>query len=202
MNTKKVLTIAALLLVGLAGRNDAMADTNRAEATLGGGCFWCLEAVYDQMKGVYESESGYAGGQFKATYEEVCSGTTGHAEVVKVFYDPSVVSYTELLQVFFSIHDPTTLNRQGADVGTQYRSAIFYHDAEQKAAADKMIAALTEAKVYKDPIVTEVSEISSYFTAEKYHQDYYERNKTQGYCRAVINPKLAKFKKEYGDMLK
>ena len=202
MNTKMVLTIAALLLVGLAGRNDAMADTNRAEATLGGGCFWCLEAGYDQMKGVYESESGYAGGQFKATYEEVCSGTTGHAEVVKVFYDPSVVSYTELLQVFFSIHDPTTLNRQGADVGTQYRSAIFYHDAEQKAAAEKMIAALTEAKVYKDPIVTEVSEISSYFTAEKYHQDYYERNKTQGYCRAVINPKLAKFKKEYGDMLK
>jgi peptide-methionine (S)-S-oxide reductase len=202
MNTIKVLTIAALLLAGLAGRNDAMADTNKAEATLAGGCFWCLEAVYDQMKGVYESESGYAGGQFKATYEEVSSGTTGHAEVIKITFDPSVVSYTELLQVFFSIHDPTTLNRQGADVGTQYRSAVFYHDADQKVAADKMIAALTEAKVYDDPIVTEVAEVSSYFTAEKYHQDYYERNKTQGYCRAVINPKLAKFKKEYGDMMK
>jgi len=202
MNIKKVFTIAALLLAGLAGGMDAMADTDRAEATLAGGCFWCLEAVYDQMKGVHESESGYAGGQFKATYEEVCSGSTGHAEVVKITYDPTVVSFGELLTVFFSIHDPTTLNRQGADVGTQYRSAIFYHDADQKAAAKKMIAVLTEQEIFDKPIVTEVTEVSSYFRAEKYHQDYYERNKTQGYCRAVINPKLAKFKKEFKDQLK
>ena len=202
MNIKKVFTIAALLLAGLAGGMDAMADTDRAEATLAGGCFWCLEAVYDQMKGVHESESGYAGGQFKATYEEVCSGSTGHAEVVKITYDPAVVSFGELLTVFFSIHDPTTLNRQGADVGTQYRSAIFYHDVDQKAAAKKMIAVLTEQEIFDKPIVTEVTEVSSYFRAEKHHQDYYERNKTQGYCRAVINPKLAKFKKEFKDQLK
>ena len=199
---KRLLTIAALALALAAGRTDAMAEKNRAEATLGGGCFWCLEAVYDMMEGVHESESGYAGGQFKASYQEVTTGTTGHAEVVRIFYDPEVVSYEELLMVFFSIHDPTTLNRQGADVGPQYRSAIFYHDDAQKAAADKLIAALTEQKVYDDPIVTEVSPLTTYFKAEKYHQDYFVNNKTQGYCRAVINPKVQKFKKEFADKLK
>ena len=202
MNTHKLMKIASLALLLAAGRTDAMAETNQAVATLGGGCFWCLEAVYDELQGVASAESGYAGGQFKATYEEVCSGTTGHAEVVRVFYDPSVISYEEILTVFFSIHDPTTLNRQGADVGTQYRSAIFYHDDAQKAAAEKMIAALTEAEVFDNKIVTEVTEVSSYFKAEKYHQDYYVRNKTQGYCRAVINPKLAKFRKDFEEKLK
>jgi peptide-methionine (S)-S-oxide reductase len=202
MMKRMILTTTALVLLMAAGRTDVMADTGKAEATLGGGCFWCLEAAYDQLEGVIEAESGYAGGQFKATYEEVCSGSTGHAEVVRVFYDPSVISYEELLTVFFSIHDPTTLNRQGADVGTQYRSAIFYHDAEQKAAAEQLIAALTEQKVFKNPIVTEVTEVSSYFKAEKYHQDYYVRNKSQGYCRAVINPKLAKFRKDFEEKLK
>lgn len=207
MNTRRMITMAVLALLVATGRTDAMAETNQAVgtssmATLGGGCFWCLEAVYDELEGVTSAESGYAGGQFKATYEEVCSGTTGHAEVVRVFYDPSVISYEELLTIFFSIHDPTTLNRQGADVGTQYRSAIFYHDEAQKAAAEKMIAALTEAKVFDNRIVTEVTEVSSYFKAEKYHQDYYVNNKSQGYCRAVINPKLAKFKKEFGEKLK
>lgn len=199
---KRLLTIAALALALAAGRTDVMAETNRAEATLGGGCFWCLEAVYDMMEGVHEAESGYAGGPFKNTYQEVTTGQTGHAEVVRVFYDPDVVSYEELLMVFFSIHDPTTLNRQGADVGPQYRSAIFYHDDAQKAAADELIAALTEQKVYDDPIVTEVSPLTTYFKAEKYHQDYFVNNKTQGYCRAVINPKVQKFKKEFADKLK
>ena len=199
---KRLLTIAALAFALAAGRTDVMAETNRAEATLGGGCFWCLEAVYDMMEGVHEAESGYAGGKFKASYQEVTTGQTGHAEVVRVFYDPDVVSYEELLMVFFSIHDPTTLNRQGADVGTQYRSAVFFHDDAQKAAADKLIAALTEQKVYDDPIVTEVSPLTTYFKAEKYHQDYFVNNKSQGYCRAVINPKVQKFKKEFADKLK
>ncbi len=202
MKTTKLIAAAALLLALATGRTDAMADTDRAEATLGGGCFWCLEAVYDMMEGVHEAESGYAGGPFKNTYQEVTTGQTGHAEVVRVFYDPDVVSYDELLMVFFSIHDPTTLNRQGADVGPQYRSAIFYHDDAQKASAESIIAALTEQEVYDDPIVTEVSPLTTYFKAEKYHQDYFVNNKSQGYCRAVINPKVQKFKKDFADKLK
>jgi len=202
MNIRKTTTLFALALALAAGRTDAMADNHRAEATLGGGCFWCLEAVYDELEGVYGAESGYAGGKFKASYEEVCTGRTGHAEVVRVTFDPEKISYEEILTVFFSIHDPTTLNRQGADVGTQYRSVIFYHDEAQKAAAEKMIDELTKEKVFDAPIVTEVSPLENYFKAEKYHQDYFVNNPSQGYCRAVINPKMAKFRKQFADRLK
>lgn len=172
-------------------------------ATFGNGCFWCTEAVFEQLEGVSKVESGYAGGQVKnPTYKEVCTGNTGHAEVIRLTFDPKVITYNEILDVFFSTHDPTTLNRQGADVGTQYRSAIFYHNKEQKAAAEKMIADLEKEKVFNSKIVTEVTEVNNYTVAEKYHQDYYNNNKNQGYCRMVINPKLEKFKKKYQSKLK
>ena len=172
-------------------------------ATLAGGCFWCLEAVFDELRGVETVESGYAGGQRpNPTYEQVCAGTTGHAEVVQVEYDPEVVSYRDLLHVFFSIHDPTTLNRQGADVGTQYRSAIFYHTPEQKAIADEVIRDLEERKLWDDPIVTEVTELGTFYAAEEYHRDYFARNPGQGYCNVVIAPKVAKFRQQYAKKLK
>jgi peptide-methionine (S)-S-oxide reductase len=172
-------------------------------ATLGGGCFWCLEAVYDQLKGVIAVESGYAGGHLAhPTYQQVCGGRTGHAEVAQITFDPSQVSFREILEVFFTIHDPTTLNRQGADVGTQYRSAIFYHSDEQKRVAEQVIADLTAAKLWRDPIVTEVTPINAYYAAEDYHQEYFERNGGQPYCRVVIAPKVAKFRKQYIDRLK
>lgn len=171
-------------------------------ATLAGGCFWCLEAAYDQLKGVEKVESGYAGGQVdNPTYQQVCTGTTGHAEVVQVTFDPSVISYRELLEVFFTIHDPTTLNRQGADVGTQYRSAIFYSSPEQKAAADSVIAELTAEKVWDNPIVTELAPLGEFYPAEDYHRDYYERNPSQPYCQAVIAPKVSKFRKKFLEKL-
>lgn len=177
--------------------------TGTAIATFGNGCFWCTEAIFQELEGVERVVSGYAGGTVKnPSYKEVCTGTTGHAEVIRLEYDPETISYTELLEVFFSTHDPTTLNRQGADVGTQYRSAIFYHNEEQKAAAEKMIALLMEEQVYDDPIVTEITPINNYYEAENYHQDYYNKNKNAGYCRAVINPKLEKFRKKYKDKLK
>ncbi len=172
-------------------------------ATFGNGCFWCTEAIFEQLEGVYKVESGYAGGTVEnPTYKAVCTGLTGHAEVIRLSYDPKKISYRELLDVFFNTHDPTTLNRQGADVGTQYRSAIFYHNEEQKAAAEKMIADLEKAEVFDNKIVTEVTEINNYYVAENYHQDYYNNNKNAGYCRAVINPKLEKFIKQYKDKLK
>ncbi|MBN1641506.1 MAG: peptide-methionine (S)-S-oxide reductase MsrA [Anaerolineae bacterium] len=165
-------------------------------ATLGGGCFWCLEAVYDEMVGVRQVTSGYAGGTVpRPSYREVCSGTTGHAEVIQIVYDPRQVSYQDLLEVFFDIHDPTTLNRQGADVGTQYRSAIFYHNVAQKAIAEQMIAALEASGRWADPIVTQVVPLEAFYPAEDYHQEYYARNGRQPYCRVVIAPKLAKFRK-------
>lgn len=174
-----------------------------AIATFGNGCFWCTEAIFQELDGVYNVVAGYAGGTVKnPSYKEVCTGTTGHAEVIRMQYDPEKISYAELLEIFFSTHDPTTLNRQGADVGTQYRSAIFYHDEEQKAAAEKIIDLLTEEKVYDDPIVTEITLINNYYEAENYHQNYYNNNKNAGYCRAVINPKLEKFRKKYKDKLK
>ncbi|MEN8007145.1 MAG: peptide-methionine (S)-S-oxide reductase MsrA [Candidatus Krumholzibacteriota bacterium] len=180
-----------------------MADEeNREIATLGGGCFWCLEAVFEELKGVSKVESGFAGGDDDASYEDVCTGLTGHAEVVQITFDPGVVSYAEILAVFFSVHDPTTLNRQGADVGTQYRSAVFHHGDKQKAAAKKAIAVLTEEKVWPNPVVTEVTAFDRFFKAEDRHQDYYRNNKTEGYCQVVINPKLAKFRKKFGDQLK
>lgn len=172
-------------------------------ATFGNGCFWCTEAIFEQLEGVYNVEAGYAGGQVKnPSYKEVCTGNTGHAEVIRLGYDPKVISYRELLDVFFNTHDPTTLNRQGADVGTQYRSAIFYHNDEQKAEAEKMIADLEKAQVFDQKIVTEITAINNYYVAENYHQDYYNNNKNAGYCRAVINPKLEKFLKQYKTKLK
>ena len=180
-----------------------MANSDREIATLGGGCFWCLEAVYDGMKGVESVESGYMGGRTpKPTYEEVCGGDTGHAEEVRITFDPAAVSFKELLEVFFTIHDPTTLNRQGNDAGTQYRSAIFYHSPAQKAAAEEVMARLAAAKLWKDPIVTEVTPASTFHVAENYHQEYYERNPYQPYCRAVVAPKVAKFRKQFLEKLK
>jgi peptide-methionine (S)-S-oxide reductase len=167
-------------------------------ATLGGGCFWCLEAVFDQLKGVKQVESGYSGGTIpNPSYEQICTGTTGHAEVVQITFEPTVISFKEILEVFFSIHDPTTLNRQGADVGTQYRSAIFYHTPEQKATVEGMIKELEEAGRWGDAIVTEIKPFEVFYRAEDYHQEYYERNRGQAYCRVVIAPKLAKLKKEH-----
>lgn len=172
-------------------------------ATLAGGCFWCLEAVYEQLQGVEQVESGYAGGTVAyPTYRQVCNGTTGHAEVVQITYDPGVVTYRELLEVFFDIHDPTTLNRQGADVGTQYRSAIYYHTAEQKETAEQMIRELEAAGKWRDPIVTEVTPLDVFYKAEDYHQEYFRNNGRQPYCRAVIAPKVIKFRKFYLTKLK
>ena len=172
-------------------------------ATFGNGCFWCTEAIFEQLEGVSKVESGYAGGKVKnPSYKEVCTGNTGHAEVIRLVYDPKVISYTEILDVFFNTHDPTTLNRQGADVGTQYRSVIFYHNDSQKEEAESMIAALEKEKVFNSKIVTEVTAINNYYVAENYHQDYYNNNKNQGYCRMVINPKLEKFMKKYKSKLK
>lgn len=172
-------------------------------ATLAGGCFWCLEAVYEQLRGVVKVESGYAGGRVpNPTYAQVCDGITDHAEVVQITFEPAVISYRDLLEVFFVIHDPTTLNRQGADVGTQYRSAIFYHSPEQQAIAKEVIAAFESAKLYDDPIVTEVAPLDHFYKAETYHQGYYRANPNQGYCRVVIAPKVAKTRKVFVDRLK
>lgn len=172
-------------------------------ATLAGGCFWCLEAVYVGLRGVERVDSGYAGGSTeRPTYEEVCSGRTGHAEVVQLTYDSSVVSYRELLEVFFTIHDPTTLNRQGADVGTQYRSAIFYHSPEQKQVAEEVIREMEAENIWGSPIVTEVVPLTTFYPAEEYHRDYYGRNPQQGYCQAVIAPKVSKFRKQFLEKLK
>ncbi len=172
-------------------------------ATLAGGCFWCLEAVYDQMRGVESVESGYMGGPAPhPSYEAVCTGRTGHAEVVRITFDPKVVSYRELLEVFFAIHDPTQLNRQGNDVGTQYRSAIFYHSPEQQAAAEQVIAGFTQDQIFPRPIVTQVVPAEPFYIAEDYHQEYFARNPTQGYCQAVVNPKVAKFRKHFAEKMK
>jgi peptide-methionine (S)-S-oxide reductase len=173
-------------------------------ATLAGGCFWCLEAVYDQLKGVESVESGYMGGAAaNPTYEQVCSGATGHAEVVQVRFDPAVVSYADLLAVFFTIHDPTTPNRQGNDVGTQYRSAIFYHSPEQQRVAEETVARLGREKLFAKPIVTEVVPAAAFYRAEDYHQEYYARvGGANPYCSYVIEPKVAKFRKHYLDRLK
>ncbi len=172
-------------------------------ATLAGGCFWCLEAVYDRMKGVESVESGYIGGHVpNPSYQAVCTGHTGHAEAVQIAFDPKVVSYRDLLEVFFVIHDPTTLNRQGHDVGTQYRSAIFYHSPDQKAVAEDVIAALTKERVFDDPIVTEVVPAGPFYVAEDYHQEYFAKNPEQGYCVAVVSPKVAKIRQKFAEKMK
>jgi len=173
------------------------------KATFGSGCFWCTEAIFENLNGVHSVISGYAGGQvLNPTYEEVCTGTTGHAEVTQITYDPSIISYDELLEVFWKTHDPTTLNRQGNDVGPQYRSIIFYHNDEQKQLAEKYKAELDKSGAWDNPIITEISPLTSYFSAENYHQDYYNNNPNQGYCAFVIAPKLEKFKKVFKEKLK
>ena len=176
---------------------------NLTTATLAGGCFWCLEAVFDEIRGVESVESGYSGGKVpNPSYRDVCTGATGHAEAVQVKFDPAVVSYRDLLNVFFGIHDPTTLNRQGADTGTQYRSAIFYHDDAQKTVAEQLIKELNEQHICDQPIVTEVTRFDKFYVAEDYHQEYFANNRFQPYCMAVVAPKVSKFRKHFTEMLK
>jgi|SRR6185437_1915704 len=175
----------------------------REVATLGGGCFWCLEAVYLELKGIERVESGYAGGAVaNPSYEDVCSGTTGHAEVVQLTFDPSVISFKDILEVFFTIHDPTTLDRQGHDVGSQYRSIIFYHTPEQRVTAEQTIAELSKAGIWRNPIVTRIEPFTAFYPAEAYHQNYFERNPFQPYCQVVVAPKVAKARKKFLARLK
>jgi peptide-methionine (S)-S-oxide reductase len=176
---------------------------SREVATVGGGCFWCTEAVFTELRGVERVDSGYAGGTTpQPSYEQVCTGRTGHAEVVQVTFDPRVLSYHDLLSIFFTVHDPTTLNRQGADVGTQYRSVVFYHDDRQKAVAEQVIREIEHEKVWGKKIVTEVVPFTAFYPAEEYHRDYFARNTSGGYCQMVIAPKVAKFRSKYSDRLK
>ena len=178
-------------------------SSNNQVATLAGGCFWCLEAVFDELEGVISVESGYSGGHVKdPSYEAVCRGATGHAEAVQVTFDPSVLSYHDLLTVFFTIHDPTTLNRQGADVGHQYRSAIFYHDDTQRVEAEAVIREITDARIWQNLIVTEVAPFTRFYKAEEYHQEYFANNPLQPYCMAIVAPKVAKFRKQFLARLK
>lgn len=175
--------------------------SNKQQATFGSGCFWCSEAIFKSLKGVFDAIPGYAGGHTEnPTYEEVCTDTTGHAEVVQVTFDPQVISYEQLVQIFFSTHDPTTLNRQGNDIGTQYRSVIFYHDDEQRAIAEKVMAEVEP--LWEDPIVTEISHLTNFFPAEDYHRDYFAKHPQQAYCSAVIAPKVAKFRSQFAELLK
>ncbi|MDQ8014114.1 MAG: peptide-methionine (S)-S-oxide reductase MsrA [Flavobacterium nitrogenifigens] len=198
---KNILLIClfALSLNGISQNKKANLET----ITLGGGCYWCVEAVYENLDGVKSVVSGFSGGKVaNPTYEEVCTGETGHAEVVQITYDKNVTDINEIFKVFFTVHDPTTLNRQGADVGTQYRSVIFYKNEEQKKAAQSIIAELNKAKVYNNPIVTKVEPFKVFYKAEDYHQNYYSNNKNQPYCKMVIQPKLEKFEKVFKDKLK
>jgi peptide-methionine (S)-S-oxide reductase len=181
---------------------DSVGSSNEV-ATLGGGCFWCLEAVFEQLRGVMKVESGYSGGTVEdPNYRQVCSGDTGHAEVIQITFDPAVVSYREVLEVFFAIHDPTTLNSQGPDEGTQYRSAIFYHNESQRQVAERLIAELDASKIWSDPIVTEITPLEKFYKAEDYHQEYFRSNPRQPYCQAVVNPKVVKFRKQFAGKLR
>jgi peptide-methionine (S)-S-oxide reductase len=178
-------------------------DSKFEKATLGGGCFWCLEPVFEELVGVQEVVVGYAGGEHPdPNYKLVCTGATGHAEVIQLTFDPEQISFTELLEVFFSVHDPTTLNRQGADAGTQYRSIILYQDEQQRRIAEELIESLNSQDIWKDPIVTQVEPLEDFFVAEEYHQAYYRKNPGQGYCMMVVSPKLKKFRQKYTEMLK
>lgn len=180
-----------------------MSENNYEKVTLGGGCFWCIEAIYLDLIGVKKVVSGYSGGEVDdPTYKQICTGNTGHAEVIQVTYDPEIITYKELLEIFFTVHDPTTLNRQGNDIGTQYRSVIFYHNDEQQQIANKVIEEFETNEIWDDPIVTEVTELDTFYPAEEYHQNYYAKNPNQGYCRVVIAPKVAKFRKKYENKLK
>ncbi len=208
---RATLWLSALTLFGVSmmsipstpAADDTADDKPMAKATFAGGCFWCTEAVYKEIKGVKEVTSGYIGGKNpNPTYKQVCTGLTGHAEAVEIEYDPDLVPYEKLLEVFFATHDPTTLNRQGADVGTQYRSGVFYHDDDQKQIAEKVIERLNVARVFPQRIVTEVTEASTFYPAEDYHQDYFENNPFQPYCQAAVSPKVAKVRKVFKDLLK
>lgn len=184
-------------------RETADGGAAREVATLGGGCFWCIEAVFDDLRGVESVESGYSGGRVEnPTYRQVCTGETGHAEVVRVTFDPREISYREILEVFFSTHDPTTLNRQGADVGTQYRSVVFYHDDEQRRVAEQVRREIEEAKIWDAPLVTELAPFEKFYEAEDYHQEYFANNPGEGYCRVVVAPKVKKFRERFRDRLK
>jgi peptide-methionine (S)-S-oxide reductase len=188
--------------VGILNAIKDMADTKLDTVTLGAGCFWCVEAIFQQLRGVHSVESGYSGGHVKnPTYQDVCTGLTGHAEVCQISYDPSVISFVELLEVFWKTHDPTTLNRQGNDVGPQYRSVILYHNDEQRKLAEQMKSQLDHAGIWKDPIVTEIVPFETFYKAESYHQEYYFQNRSQPYCSMIITPKLEKFRKIFHDKL-
>ncbi len=192
----------ALLLILMIITNGIMA-TDLEKATFGGGCFWCTEAVYLELKGVVDVKPGYSGGHVNnPTYEQVCTKTTGHAEVIQITFDPKIISYSEILEVFFMTHNPTTLNQQGNDVGPQYRSVIFYHSKKQKEIAEKVIQLFTEEQVYDQPIVTEVTAFDKFYPAEDYHQNYFARNKNQGYCQFVVAPKVEKFREIFKEKLK
>lgn len=196
----KKLLLCLLATTGLWAQKQ---NKNFETITLAGGCYWCVEAVYEKLEGVQSAVSGYAGGNKpNPTYEEVSTGATGYAEVVQITYDPKVTTLDDIFKVFFTVHDPTSLNRQGADVGTQYRSAIFYQNDQQKKAAQSIIAALTKAKAYDKPIVTKLEPLTKFYKAENYHQNYYVNNKTQPYCQMVIQPKMEKFEKVFKDKLK
>jgi len=202
-NRRQIAAAFGAMILMTAGGMDPGAAAEAAKATFAGGCFWCTEAVYDQIEGVGAVTSGYIGGQVpNPTYKDVCTGLTGHAEAVEIEYDPAVVPYEKLLEIFFATHDPTTLNRQGADVGTQYRSAVFYHDDEQKRIAEDVIRRLDAARVFPGKIVTEVTPASTFYAAEPYHQDYFAKNPFQPYCQAVAAPKVAKVRKVFKDLLK
>jgi peptide-methionine (S)-S-oxide reductase len=206
-----VIFIVLLQVTSCAQNNDSkqiiketmITNKNLDTITLGAGCFWCVEAIFQQLKGVYTVESGYSGGHIKnPSYKEVCTGSTGHAEVCQICYDPAEISFTGLLEVFWKIHDPTTLNRQGGDIGTQYRSVIFYHNDEQRLLAEEMKARLNAAHIWKDPLTTEIVPFHNFYKAEAYHQEYYFQNTSQPYCSMVITPKLEKFRKVFADKLK
>jgi peptide-methionine (S)-S-oxide reductase len=208
---KKLFYLILLYLISIMGYGDEkisgetnMVDNeNLKKATFGSGCFWCTEAVFEMVKGVHSVVSGYSGGNVEnPTYEQVCSGSTGHAEVIQITYDSDIITYDELLQIFWKTHDPTTLNRQGNDVGTQYRSVIFYHDDEQKQLAEKYKEELDASGAWKNPIITEIVPLSVFYKAEDYHQNYYESNPNQGYCAFIIAPKLEKFEKVFKEKLK
>ena len=197
------LIIFVHLLISLTLMGNSTKNKQMEVATFGGGCFWCVEAIFDRVKGVEKVVSGYSGGHVSdPDYKMVNSGTTGHAEVVQITYDPELVSYIELLEIFFKTHDPTTLNRQGADVGTQYRSVILYHNQQQKEEAIRVIEQLGSEGIWSQPLLTMVEPFEVFYSAEKYHQDYFENNRNQGYCRVVINPKLEKFEKVFSEKLK
>ena len=198
-----ILGVLVMMSIVSSSPSAAGAEPGLAKATFAGGCFWCTEAVYAEIKGVKSVTSGYIGGQVpNPTYKDVCNGLTGHAEAIEIEYDPQVVSFEKLLEVFFATHDPTTLNRQGADVGTQYRSGVFYHDDEQKRVAEQVIAKLDAAKVFPGKIVTEVTKASTFYPAEGYHQDYFAKNPADRYCNAVAAPKVEKVRKAFKELVK